>query len=265
MLPKTGGNGNRFLALPALIDRGMDWQDEGIMISVRPHGETSAIVEAFTAKHGRHSGVVRGGTSRKKAAFLQPGTQVALAWRARLQDHLGSFALEPIHSRAALMANRAGLAALNAVCALLHLALPERESHPALYTATTMLLDQIESGAPGWPADYPRWELALLQELGFALDLTCCAVTGSRDDLAYVSPRTGRAVSRAGAGDFAPRLLPLPRFLLPQGNRGEALDGEEMASALRLTGHFLNLGLEPILQGRPLPEARARLALVLGV
>lgn len=242
----------------------MDWQDQGIVIAVRPHGETSAIVEVFTAAHGRHSGVVRGGTSRKKAAFLQPGTQVAVTWRARLQDHLGSFTIEPIRARAALMGDRAGLAALNAVCALLHLALPEREAHPALYAATCDFLDKVEADRPAWPADYPRWELALLQELGFALDLTSCAVTGGHDDLAYVSPRTGRAVSRAGAGDFAPRLLPLPQFLRPGGNAGDALDTQAMRDALRLTGHFLNLGLEPILQGRPLPEARARLAEVLG-
>jgi DNA repair protein RecO (recombination protein O) len=241
----------------------MDWQDSGIVITVRPHGETSAIVEAFTALHGRHSGVVRGGTSRKKAAFLQPGTQVALSWRARLEDHLGIYALEPIRSRAALLEDRAGLAALNSVCALLHLALPEREAHTALYAATLAFLDRIEARQPGWPADYPRWELALLQELGFALDLTCCALTGTTDDLAFVSPRSGRAVSRAAVGDWASRLLPLPRFLRPGGNAGDALDAEDMADALRLTGHFLSLGLEPILQGRPLPEARARLAEVL--
>jgi DNA repair protein RecO (recombination protein O) len=242
----------------------MDWQDRGMVIAVRPHGETSAIVEAFTAAHGRHSGVVRGGASRKKAAFLQPGTQVALTWRARLQDHLGSFEVEPVRSRAGLMEARTALAALNAICALLHLALPEREAHPDLYAITLAFLDRAETGIAGWEADYPRWELALLTELGFALDLTSCAVTGGREDLAYVSPRTGRAVSREGAGDFAPRLLPLPQFLRPGGNGGAPLDPQDIECALRLTGHFLNLGLEPILQGRPLPEARARLAAVLG-
>jgi DNA repair protein RecO (recombination protein O) len=241
----------------------MDWQDQGIVITMRPHGETSAIVEAFTASHGRHSGVVRGGTSRKKAAFLQPGAQVALTWRARLQDHLGAFTVEPVHARAGLMGDRAGLAALNSVCALLHLALPEREDHAPLYAATLAFLNRVEAAAPGWPADYPRWELALLQELGYGLDLSACAISGTREGLEFVSPRSGRAVSRAGAGDWAARLLPLPGFLRPTGNKGEALDAQDMADALRLTGHFLNLGLEPILQGRPLPEARARLAEVL--
>jgi DNA repair protein RecO (recombination protein O) len=241
----------------------MDWQDEGIVIGLRLHGETSAIVEAFSAAHGRHSGVVRGGASRKKVAFLQPGAQVALSWRARIQDHLGAYTIEPIQSRATLMEDRAGLAALNAVCALLHLALPEREAHPGLYAETTALLDKVEANAAGWQADYPRWEIALLQELGFALDLSCCAVTGAREGLDFVSPRSGRAVSRAGAGDWASRLLPLPHFLREGGNKGDALDAQDMASALRLTGHFLTMGLEPIMNGKPLPEARARLFEVL--
>lgn len=238
----------------------MDWQDEGIVIAVRRHGETSAIVEAFTAAHGRQSGVVRGGASRKKAGFLQPGAQVALAWRARLEDHLGSLTVEPIRARASLMDARDGLAALNAVCALLHLSLPDREPHVQLYAETSAFLDKVDAAADGWRADYPRWELALLKELGFELDLTTCVVTGARDGLEFVSPRSGRAVSRDGAGDWASRLLPLPRFLRPTGNGGDALDSDDLPQALRLTGHFLNLGLEPILQGRPLPEARARLA-----
>lgn len=238
----------------------MDWQDEGIVIAVRPHGETSAIVEAFTAAHGRHSGVVRGGVSRKKAAFLQPGGQVALAWRARLEDHLGAFELEPIHARAGLLADRAGLAALNSVCALLHVSLPEREAHGHLYAATVTFLNKVEAGGPGWPEDYLHWEMNLLENLGFAMDLSACAVTGSQQDLAFVSPKTGRAVSRAGAGEWADRLLPLPPFLVTGGPAG----AQDLAPALRLTGYFLTKGLEPILAGRALPEARARLAQVLG-
>lgn len=239
----------------------MDWQDQGLVISVRPHGETSAIVEVFTALHGRHLGVVRGGAGRRASATLQPGAQVSLDWRARLEDHLGTFRVEPVRSRAGLMADRAALSALNAVCALLHLALPEREPHAPLYAATLGFLARLEAAGPGWAGAYCRWEIALLEELGYGLDLTACAVTGGTGDLAYVSPRTGRAVSRAGAGDYAARLLPLPAFL----GAGEATspDAEALADAFRLTGHFLNRGLEPILQGRPLPEARARLAQVL--
>ncbi len=232
----------------------MEWRDEGALLSVRLHGESSAIIEVFTAAHGRHAGVVRGGASRRMAALLQPGSHVDVTWRARLEDHIGVFVAEPLHSRAAILADRLGLAGLNAVCALLHVALPERQPHPVLWKMTMALLDAMAADK-AWTADYLRWELLLLDELGFGLDLTTCAVTGARDDLAYVSPKTGRAVSRAGAGDWAARLLPLPQVMLGQ---GPAL-GTELVQGLALTGHFLNRGLEPVLNGRALPEARARL------
>lgn len=232
----------------------MDWQDEGALIAVRPHGESAAIIEVFTAEHGRHVGVVRGGASRKMAALLQPGSQVALHWSARLADHIGSFTVEPIRLRAGLMADRLALSGLNAICALLHVALPERATHPVLWRTTMALLDALERD-PDWPGLYLRWELALLEELGFGLDLQRCAVTGAREDLAYVSPRTGRAVSRTGAGDWADRLLPLPQVMLGQ---GPAM-GSELQQGLVTTGHFLAKGLEPVLQGRELPLARQRL------
>ena len=232
----------------------MEWQDEGAVIAVRAHGESAAIIEVFTASHGRHAGVVRGGASSKMAAMLQPGSQVAVSWSARLAEHLGAFTVEPLRLRAALLSDRLALSGLNAVCALLHLALPEREAHPTLWRGTMALLDALEAGGD-WPPGYLRWELALLEELGFGLDLGRCAVTGSRDDLAFVSPRTGRAVSRTGAGDWADRLLPLPGGLLGQG----PLSGTDLEAGLALTGHFLNRGLEPVLHGRPLPPARSRL------
>lgn len=225
----------------------MEWRDEGVLIAVRKHGESSAILELFTAQHGRQAGVMRGGGSRRVAPILQPGAQLAVAWRARLDDHLGSITAEPLHSRTALMEDRLALAGLNAICALLHLALPEREPHPALYARTQGLLAALAEG-PGWPALYLHWEMALLEELGFGLDLARCAVTGSRDDLAFVSPRTGRAVSRRGAGGWADRLLPLPPGLLGQG----PLLAGELAQGLAITGHFL---------GRELPGLRGRLAL----
>jgi len=232
----------------------MEWRDEGALLSMRPHGESSAIIDVFTAAHGRHAGVVRGGASRRMAALLQPGSQVAVAWRARLDDHLGSFVVEPVRSRAALLSDRRALAALNAVCALLRCALPEREAHPVLWPATMALLDALEA-AEDWPPRYLRWESLLLEELGFGLDLTRCAVTGSREDLVFVSPKTGRAVSRAGAGDWADRLLPLPPVLLGQG----PASATDLARGLAVTGHFLARELAPVLNGRPLPEARARL------
>jgi len=231
----------------------MEWRDQGAVLTMRPHGESSAIIEVFTAAHGRHAGVVRGGASRRMAAVVQPGTQVDVVWRARLDDQIGSYTVEPLQSRAGLMADRLALAGLNAICAMLHAALPERESHPTLYRHSIALLNALQSA--GWPPDYLRWELALLEELGFALDLTRCAITGSREDLAYVSPKTGRAVNRDAAGDWAARLLPLPPVLLGQGPASRI----EIAQGLAITGHFLTRSLEPTLNGRPLPEARHRL------
>lgn len=237
----------------------MDWQDEGVLIAMRPHGESSAIIEVFTATHGRHAGVVRGGGSRKQAATMQLGTQLAVTWRARLEDQLGSYSVEPLQSRAGLMSDRLGLAGLTAICAMLRAALPERAAHPTLWRATMHLLAALEHD-PDWPALYLRWELSLLEELGFGLDLMRCAVTGSRDDLAYVSPKTGRAVSRTGAGDWAGRLFPLPQCLMGQGPAAPA----EILQGLTITGHFLARELTEGLMGRALPEARTRLITLLG-
>ncbi|MDY6859679.1 MAG: DNA repair protein RecO [Pseudomonadota bacterium] len=233
----------------------MEWRDQGALLSVRRYGESSAIIEVFTAEHGRHAGVVRGGAGRKIAPVLQPGAQLDLTWRARLETHLGSFTVEPVRSRAAaVMGDRLALSGLNAVTALLGFALPEREAHPALYARSVTMLDLL-SHADAWPLAYLRWEMALLEEMGFGLDLTRCAVTGSRDDLAYVSPKTGRAVSAEAAGEWADRLLPLPLCLLGQG----PVSAAEIGEGLRVTGHFLAHWLAPSLGNRPLPEARARL------
>jgi DNA repair protein RecO (recombination protein O) len=231
----------------------MEWRDEGVVLTVRRHGESAAILEVFTARHGRHAGVVRGGGGRRMAPVLQPGAQLDLVWRARLDAQIGTFTVEPLRARAGLMARRGGLAALNAVCALLSRALPDRQPHPGLYDATIALLDGLE--AADRPADYLRWELRLLEDLGFGLDLSACAVTGATADLRYVSPRTGRAVSAAGAGRWVDQLLPLPLCL-----RGGPADPAGIAEGLRLTGHFL---AREIGQSRPLPEARARLVALL--
>lgn len=233
----------------------MEWRDQGILLSSRPHGESAAIIEVFTPAHGRHAGVVRGGASRRMAPMLQPGAQLDLTWRARLQEHIGTFTAELARSRAAAsMGDRLSLAGLNAVTALLLFCLPEREPHPQLYARTEALLDLLES-RDIWPLAYLRWELALLEEMGFGLDLSACAVTGrAANDLSFVSPRTGRAVSRAGAGGWADRLLPLPGCLLGQG----AAPDEEVAAGLRLTGHFLKNHLAPALGNTPLPAARQR-------
>ena len=221
----------------------------------RTHGETSAIIEVFTPTRGRQAGIVRGGASRKLAPVLQPGAQLDLAWLARLEDHLGSFKAELLRSRAAYsLSDRLSLAGLNAVTSLLLFALPERESHARLYHQTENLLDLL--GQPDvWPLAYLNWEMALLDELGFGLDLSSCAVEGrGTNDLSYVSPRTGRAVSRRGAGDWAERLLPLPPCLL---GHGPAPDSE-ITQGFALTGHFLRHRLAHELGNKPLPDARQR-------
>ncbi len=216
------------------------------MLSSRPHGENAAIINVFTRAHGRHAGVVRGGASRRMAPILQQGADLSLTWRARLDAHIGSFRVEPIRSRAALiMEDRLALAGLNAICALLRFALPERAPHAALFSVTEDLLQELTS-SPDWPRHYVLWELALLSELGFGLDLSHCAVTGRCDDLIYVSPRTGRAVSRQGAGEWADRLLPFP-------------SPDNIAQSLRTTGYFLEHSLAHALGAACLPAARGRL------
>ncbi|UYV36654.1 DNA repair protein RecO [Rhodobacteraceae bacterium D3-12] len=232
----------------------MEWRDHGILLSVRRHGESSAIIDVFTEEHGRHAGVVRGGASRKIAPILQPGAQLDVAWRARLEEHIGSYQVEPLRSRAAaVMGSRLALAGLNAVASVLSFCLPEREAHGALYRRTEQLMDLL--GQDGlWPLAYLRWELALLEEMGFGLDLGRCAVTGSSEGLEFVSPKTGRAVSREGAGEWVDRLLPLPPTLLGKGDAPDA----EIVQGFNLTGYFLRHKLAQELVHKPLPEPRQR-------
>jgi DNA repair protein RecO (recombination protein O) len=233
----------------------VEWRDEGVLLSVRPLGEGAAIADVLTAEHGRHGGVVHGGAGRRLAPVLQPGAQLDLRWRARLEDHLGTYTVELRRGRtAAVMGDGEALAGLGALVALLSFALPEREPHPALYAHSVAVFDTLGTD-PDWPLHYLHWELALLDELGFGLDLGRCAVTGTRDDLAFVSPRTGRAVARGAAGEWADRLLPLPLCLLGQGSASLA----DLLDGLRVTGHFLENRVAPALGDRPLPRARQRL------
>lgn len=233
----------------------MEWRDTGILLATRRHGESALILDVFTPEHGRHAGVLRGGTSRRHAPHVQPGAQLDLTWRARLEDHIGSFTIEPQRSRAAqALGDRLALAGLNATVALLRFCLPEREPHAGLYRRSEALLDLL--GQPDlWPLAYLRWELALLEEMGYGLDLSSCAVTGRTEGLAYVSPRSGRAVTQEGAGDWAEQLLPLPPVMLGQG----AAEDADIALALDTTGYFLGQRLAPDLGDAPIPEARARL------
>ncbi len=232
----------------------IEWSAEGVLLSARRHGESSSIVEVFTAEHGLHAGVVRGGASRGTAPILQPGAQLSVTWRARLDEHLGNFTAEPVRARAGIMSDRAALAALNATCALARFTLPEREAHPGLYSATVSMLDALETERD-WPLSYLRWESRLLDDTGFGLDLSRCAATGATEDLRYISPRTGRAVSAAGAGAWADRLLPLPRCL----TGAESVGLSDLMAGLGVTGHFLREKVAKELVHAPLPAARERL------
>lgn len=230
----------------------IEWRDEGVLIAARAHGESAMIVEVFTPERGRHAGVVRGGASRRMAASVQPGTQVAVTWKARLDEHMGSFTIEPVRSRAAqVMEDRLALNGLGAVCAMLSAALPEREVHQPLYDRTVGLLDLLGQNDL-WPLAYMHWEMALLEELGYGLDLSRCAVRGINEDLSYISPKSGRAVSNEGAGEWAKRLLPLVPVMKGE---GEAT-GTEIAKALGTTGYFVE---NKLFAGRKIPAARQRL------
>ncbi len=237
----------------------MDWSDEGIFLSAKPLGETNLVAEVFTFGHGRHLGLVRGGRSRRMRPLLQPGNLIRVTWRARLAEHLGGFNVELIEAHAARVLDDAcALAAISTLASLARL-LPERDPHQALYAAALGVLRALDR-AEIWPARFVRWELQLLADLGFGLDLSECAATGEDIDLAYVSPRSGRAVSRGAGQAYADKLLKLPAFLLDE----EATASEaDILSGLALTGHFLERDvLAP--QGLLMPQARDRLVSLLG-
>ncbi|NWG46573.1 MAG: DNA repair protein RecO [Alphaproteobacteria bacterium] len=234
----------------------MRWEEEAIVLARRPHGETSLLVSVLTPSHGRHVGLVKGGRSSRYRGQIEPGNRVQAVWQARLSEHLGNFGVELMRDRAGpLLQDGLALSALSALCALVEACLAEREPHPAVYAALDIAIDALEDPEI-WPVLMVRFELGLLAELGFGLELGRCAVTGRTDTLTHVSPRTGRAVAAEVAARYEGRLLPLPAFLLggQAGPRGplEVLDG------LRLTGSFLNRWLfEP--QDRELPPPRAAL------
>ena len=234
----------------------MNWSDEGIILSTRPHGETAAIVELLTRAHGRHAGLVYGGRSRRLRPVLQIGNHVDVSWKGRLADHLGHMTVELRKGYAATaMDNALALAGLTSLCALVRL-LPERDPHPNLYGITLYVLGFLDDEAV-WPALYARWELALLGELGFGLDLSECASTGATDHLAFVSPKSGRAVSAMAGQLYKDRLLPLPAFLM--GRAPLDVARSDVLAGLALTGHFLEArALRP--RELAFPEARQRLA-----
>ena len=231
----------------------MEWREEGILIGVRRHGESSVIVEVFFESRGRHLGVVRGGSSRRLSPILQLGNDLDAHWKARLEEHLGSFSVELIKSRAStIMMDRLALSGLSSICSLLNFTLPERENHIKLFKNTRDLLNSLTS-KNNWLSEYLHWEMVLLEELGFGLDLSQCVVTGSNDNLNYISPKSGSAVSTDGAGDWSKRLLPLPKSLLGFGeNMADTIQG------LMVTGYFLENKVAPALGNRKIPAARGR-------
>ena len=233
----------------------IEWRDEGVLLAVRKHGEAAVIVDVLTEHDGKHAGVVRGGAGRRQGPILQPGGQFEVVWKARLEEHMGVFTVEPMRSRAAqVMADPLALAGLTTVVGLLNFALPERAQHGALYSASINLLDLI-CVTEAWPLAYLHWEMQLLEDLGFGLDLSCCAVSGTTEDLAYVSPKSGRAVAAHHAGRWKTQLLPLAPCMIGQ----SVADNGEIAAGLRTTGHFLEKWLAPSLGDRALPLARQRL------
>ena len=230
----------------------MEFEDDAFVLSARPHGEAGAIVEFLTAQHGRYAAHVAGGTSRRLKPLLQAGSRAVIAYRARVSDQLGSATLEPVgEGPSALFDDALALAGLAAAAAVAAAALPEREPHSGAFYAFEALTDSLIH-PDIWPAIFVRFEAGLLQDLGFGLDLSKCAATGALDDLIYVSPRTGRAVSREAGEPYKGKLLPLPPFLLSA--QGGIAAGDVRAG-LDLTGHFLQAFIfNPL--NRPLPQAR---------
>lgn len=236
----------------------MEWRGEGIVLGVRRHGETSVVVELLTPERGRHLGLVRGGRSRRLQPVLQPGNQVEVTWRARLDEHLGFMTVEPVTLRAArLMEGGAALHGIQLLGEHVRL-LPERDPQPRLYEMVQEIVDRlgdpVESGLL-----LLRFEVALLEDLGFGLDLDRCAATGSREDLAYVSPRTGRSVGREAGEPWRDRLLPLPACLC---GSQVVPDAASLLDGFRMTGYFL---ARHVWEPRAMPEPASRAALVAAI
>ncbi len=235
----------------------MAWEAPAVVLEARPHGEGGAVVSVLTEEFGRHAGLVLGGASRAQAALWQPGNLIEARWMGRSADSLGALAGELVHAAAALaMEDPLALAILASVCAIAAEALPEREPHPLLFHDTVALVATLARDPQAAVPDAVRWEVRLLAELGYGLDLSSCAVTGEAVALPYVSPRSGRAVSEAGAGAFRDRLLPLPAFLRDDDAASTPAD---WVAGFRLTGHFLEKDVFGA-RNRPVPGARQRLA-----
>ncbi len=233
----------------------MDWQDTGFFLSSRSYGEHAAIVHVMTENHGKRAGMVWNAKSRRMYSTLNPGNQLNITWRARLHELLGTFKIELLEARTHISySGPLALHGLGSMCDLIDSLIPQFDPHRNLYRRSVKLLDRIDS-SHGWLIDYLLWEVFLLKEIGFGLDLDHCAVTQSQENLAYVSPKTGCAVSAKGAGRWAPRLLPLPQCM----RSGEMGSMAEIAQGLQTTGHFLKKGFHPYDNDPRLPDSRLRL------
>ncbi len=240
----------------------MNWTDEGILLTVRSHSETAAVAEVLTRQHGRHLGLVHGGRSRRLRPVLQTGNHVDLTWKARLAENLGHMSLELRRGFAAeAMEDPAALAALSSLTTLAR-ELPERDPHANLYEVTLFVLGFLDDPTV-WPALMVRWELALLDELGFGLDLSQCAATGANDALIYVSPKTGRAVSASAGEPYKDRLLSLPQFLRPERQHGAMVTSDDITAGFMLTGYFLDQRVFGS-RARDMPEVRSRMIGLIG-
>jgi DNA repair protein RecO (recombination protein O) len=230
----------------------MEWHDEGLVLGCRKHGETSVILEVMTKNHGRTLGLVRGGRSRIQQPTLQPGNRVELTWRARLEDHLGMITVEPVSMRAAsLMETQSGVLGIQLLAAHLRL-LPEREALPRVFDAVDSMIAHLPEALDAAEL-IVQFEIALLRELGFGMDLAKCAMTGASEGLTFVSPKTGRAVTKEAGEPWAAKLLPLPAFLRAGANMRP--DPEMLSQAFALTSHFLSRNVyEP--RGLEMPHAR---------
>ncbi len=237
----------------------MEWSAPGIVLAARPHGEGDAVAAIFTREQGVFRGLARGGASRARASTWQAGNLVEARWIARLADQLGSFTAELVHASAALaMDDPLSLGVLAAACAVAEGAIPERQAQPRIFQGLLHLLARVGADPQASLAELALWEVAVLAELGYGLDLSACALGGTMQDLAFVSPRTGRAVSAQAAGDWAGRLLRLPGFLLESGAAADAPGLQDCSDALLLTGHFLARNVFGA-QNQPLPQARQML------
>ena len=214
----------------------MRWESEGIVLGFSLHNEKSYILEVFTKEHGRHKGLIRGIHSKNLRSIIEPGNEVKALWSGRLETHLGNFTIEPIKAWSSLILNQKDrLIALSSLCSLVSSAMAEKQPNDLIYYSSKEMIKKISSSDDDWIKEYINWELDLLSEIGYGIDLSKCAVTSKKDELVYVSPASGRAVTLEGAGSYKDRLIKLPRFIV---SKDSECDNNDIANGLELTEYF---------------------------